>query len=289
MRLRPPRPAVPAQREALGDSSILSGLGDVHDIGPRGHLDAGRDLQDRIDTLNEHGLIVYAGTRTLTLTGGERDSPWREAVLKVVHERDACVTTPCRPRRRRHDRRTPRQPAVDTAARERTAILTPPDWRMNACVNWGGGTLYSDGYKTAADTLVNQVAADRYTSDTLVYPIVFCYRQYLELLLKALLEEARLRFHIDEGIPVKHQCSSSGSPYGLSLSDAGQASKPDFSATTELLSQFDDVERPAVLAPLSPTAAASRALPAGHHPSTCATWRTSRMPGSFLEALLRTS
>lgn len=69
--------------------------GDVHnDIGPRGHLDAGRDLQDHIDALNEHGLIIYAGTRTLTLTGGERDSPWREAVLKVVHERDACVTTP---------------------------------------------------------------------------------------------------------------------------------------------------------------------------------------------------
>jgi hypothetical protein len=91
-----PDPLSPAQREALGDFfESCQDWGDVHnDIGPRGHLDAGRDLQDRIDALNEHGLIVYAGTRTLTLTGGERDSPWREAVLKVVHERDACVTTP---------------------------------------------------------------------------------------------------------------------------------------------------------------------------------------------------
>ena len=64
------------------------------------------------------------------------------------------------------------------------------DWRTNASVNWGGDTLYIDGYKTAADTLVNHVARDRYTSDTLVYPIVFSYRQYLELMLKALLEEA---------------------------------------------------------------------------------------------------
>jgi hypothetical protein len=140
------------------------------------------------------------------------------------------------------DGRSDSQPSTRPLESERL-FSDAPDWRMNACVNWGGGTLYSDGYKTAADTLVNQVAADRYTSDTLVYPIVFCYRQYLELLLKALLEEARLRFHSDERIPVKHQLLVIWQPLRPLLERCWPGIQAELSATTELLSQFDDVDR----------------------------------------------
>lgn len=38
---------------------------------------------------------------------------------------------------------------------------------------------YIDSYKTAADILINQCMPD-----LLMFPIIFCYRQYLELLLK---------------------------------------------------------------------------------------------------------
>ncbi len=48
-----------------------------------------RHLDDQLGALNEDGLIVYVGARDLTLTGGERDMPWREAVVKVLHEDDA--------------------------------------------------------------------------------------------------------------------------------------------------------------------------------------------------------
>jgi len=65
------------------------------------------------------------------------------------------------------------------------------DWSMNAYLD-----LYRDpteayiaGYKEAGDSLV-KLATDRNgTADTLVYPIVFLYRHYIELRLKALLHD----------------------------------------------------------------------------------------------------
>lgn len=46
--------------------------------------------------------------------------------------------------------------------------------------------LYEEGYKRAADLLV-EGARSEITPDPLLYPIVFLYRQYLELKLKSLL------------------------------------------------------------------------------------------------------
>ena len=50
--------------------------------------------------------------------------------------------------------------------------------------NW---TAYIDGYKNAADYLVEH-ATEEWPADMLVYPTVFLYRQYLELQLKDLLQ-----------------------------------------------------------------------------------------------------
>lgn len=41
-----------------------------------------------------------------------------------------------------------------------------------------------EGYKLGADCMVQQAMADQFNRDTLVYPIVFNYRQFLELSLK---------------------------------------------------------------------------------------------------------
>lgn len=46
-----------------------------------------------------------------------------------------------------------------------------------------------NGYKLAADLLVEEVAAETWRKDVLIYPIVFCYRHYLELILKSLLDD----------------------------------------------------------------------------------------------------
>ena len=41
-----------------------------------------------------------------------------------------------------------------------------------------------DGYKLAGDLLVDEAISDRIAKHHLIYPIVFCYRQFLELSLK---------------------------------------------------------------------------------------------------------
>lgn len=66
------------------------------------------------------------------------------------------------------------------------------DWWNNACLNFlpKGWTLYSIGYKDAADILVEYIEQHKRQQDTLVYPIVFLYRQYLELSLKDLIQDA---------------------------------------------------------------------------------------------------
>lgn len=63
------------------------------------------------------------------------------------------------------------------------------DWRMNACLNfnsdmsWG----YINGYKRAADLLIENVRGRRSDLDSMVYPICFLYRHYIEIQLKEIL------------------------------------------------------------------------------------------------------
>ena len=44
--------------------------------------------------------------------------------------------------------------------------------------------LMMSGYKEAADLMVNSAASDRSKRDTLIFPIIFNYRQFLQLALK---------------------------------------------------------------------------------------------------------
>lgn len=61
------------------------------------------------------------------------------------------------------------------------------DWHNNACLNWREGNLvHAEGYKLAADQLVEKIEAGGHDQDLLVYPIVFLYRHHLELVLKDL-------------------------------------------------------------------------------------------------------
>jgi len=45
------------------------------------------------------------------------------------------------------------------------------------------------GYKLAADTLIEHTYTEAWKTQKLVYPIIFCYRHFLELTLKSMLEE----------------------------------------------------------------------------------------------------
>lgn len=67
------------------------------------------------------------------------------------------------------------------------------DWWNTACINPFGTswTTYARGYLAAARILVEKVGETKSEQDSLVYPIVFLCRQYLELTLKYLLSTAR--------------------------------------------------------------------------------------------------
>ena len=69
-----------------------------------------------------------------------------------------------------------------------TSIKAPnPDWQYNAWVDHRGDwDTYATGFKALADIGVDR-ALEGGPTDFTVYPIIFCYRQYLELRLKQLI------------------------------------------------------------------------------------------------------
>jgi hypothetical protein len=67
------------------------------------------------------------------------------------------------------------------------------DWQNNAMLGWTHFPLdiYAAGYKDAADGLLYALSERRVSLDSVIYPLVFLYRQGLELQLKLLLPLAR--------------------------------------------------------------------------------------------------
>lgn len=86
-------------------------------------------------------------------------------------------------------------------------FTTAEDWWNNACLNWlpSGWDLYATGYKDAADLLVAHIHENDRRHDIMVYPIVFLYRQYLELAIKDLIHQARRLQDINEPFPKTHR------------------------------------------------------------------------------------
>lgn len=67
------------------------------------------------------------------------------------------------------------------------------DYHRNAYLtHWHDGkgfVRYPTGYKMAADRLIQLAMNEPHNADVLVFPIVFLYRQYLELRLKQLIHD----------------------------------------------------------------------------------------------------
>ena len=79
-------------------------------------------------------------------------------------------------------------------------------WWEFACLNFTPDQWdsYAWGYKLAADLLVEHVERTGADQDTLVYPIVFSYRHYLELRLKELIIRGNQLLGICEEFPDIH-------------------------------------------------------------------------------------
>ncbi len=84
-------------------------------------------------------------------------------------------------------------------------FISDIDWINNARINcFHGFDVLAEGYQNGADILVNHVIENGTGQDTLVYPIVFLYRQHLELRFKEIIREGRLLLNEGQDFPTTH-------------------------------------------------------------------------------------
>lgn len=85
--------------------------------------------------------------------------------------------------------------------------LTASARQLMACLNfthdepWYG---IAEGFKMIADLAVAHIEQTGHDQDFLVYPIVFSYRHYLEVMLKQLIRDARRLLDEEGGVPATH-------------------------------------------------------------------------------------
>jgi HEPN domain-containing protein len=87
-------------------------------------------------------------------------------------------------------------------------FMSDADWLNNACINQKVThdlDLFAEGYKTAGDALVRNVVESCSHQDTLVYPIVFLYRQHIELRLKEIIREGLSLLDEGQDFPKTHR------------------------------------------------------------------------------------
>ena len=119
------------------------------------------------------------------------------------------------------------------------------DWWMNACLDWSHdpSELYIVGYKDAADLLVKTVASGQGTADSLIFPIVFLYRHYIELRLKSLIEDGRRLLDHEYNHKSEHQLSKLWPPVkDILLEVFPDEDKKQYDAIDSLIEQFENVD-----------------------------------------------
>lgn len=84
------------------------------------------------------------------------------------------------------------------------------DWEYNACINCYAPNLgvFASNYKQAADALALAAANREIMLDCAIVPIVFLYRQYLELIIKSIINTARRIQREESGYPKTHKLST---------------------------------------------------------------------------------
>ena len=80
------------------------------------------------------------------------------------------------------------------------------NWHHNASLHmthdmW---VIYAEGYKQAADKLVEQVQSGNTSNNFVVYPVIFLYRHFVELRLKEILKDGYQAAGKRAPVPSKH-------------------------------------------------------------------------------------
>lgn len=80
------------------------------------------------------------------------------------------------------------------------------DWQQNACINCyqRDSFHYSHSYRTAAEHLAELAESGDAVIDSVILPIVFLYRQFIELSLKNIINTARRLEGVGSGFTMHH-------------------------------------------------------------------------------------
>jgi hypothetical protein len=121
--------------------------------------------------------------------------------------------------------------------------------------------LMTDGYKKGADRLVTEATEERALRDFLVYPIVFCYRHFVELSLKHILATYGRDVSVEADwtthklMPLWERVSSVLDGYGVPKDEARDVVEScirEFSKVDELSTAFRyPADRKGVVVPLA--------------------------------------
>jgi len=103
------------------------------------------------------------------------------------------------------------------------------DFRHNAIVSSGIKKffLFSEGYKTAAIKLSEQLDGSAFYANYLVYPLIFLNRHFLELRLKELISGVNFIVNHEYEFPNGHNLNSLWNTYRAKISEAGEIETPD--------------------------------------------------------------
>lgn len=124
-------------------------------------------------------------------------------------------------------------------------FIEAEDWWMNACLGWhyDPTELYIVGYKEAGDSLVSSVANRDGAADSLIFPIVFLYRHYIELRLKSLLHDGNRLLDREYQQKSGHQLSKLWPKVrNILLEVWPDGCKADLATLENLINQFEQVD-----------------------------------------------
>ncbi len=136
-----------------------------------------------------------------------------------------------------------------------------PDGRYNARINWdpvpgpdgimlgfnvpNAFSRYAEGYKRAADVLVETSANTTYDSNMLAYTILFCYRHYVELRLKEIVVTAGELLNQELALPMNHDLVQLWRTVRPLLEQVWDISGPDadFDAIDDVVKQLNRLDQ----------------------------------------------
>ncbi len=102
--------------------------------------------------------------------------------------------------------------------------------------------ILASGYKDAGDALAREQNS-QFHNDALVYPMLFCYRQYLELSIKALTVLVNRAQESEEGFPRSHNLKKLWSPIRDPLfNEIEQSEKEAFEIVEGIIRQFHEID-----------------------------------------------